>query len=417
MSLFSKASLIITPNAYKGGISQGTLYSIVPNDGSNDFAVQRASTATRVNSNGLLETVANNVIRIDYMNNYPTILTESSGTNLNKRSNEFSNVFYTKQGTTATASSTDFTTSAKAFLLAETAVTGLHRCYSSDATIFKTSFLKYTTSCFFKKGSGAAAPDIVRLVTGSTLVNFANFNITTGTVLYVSTGVTASITPYSNGWYRCSITAFPGAATTLEQIQFTNNTNSTAAPNSITYAGDVNRDVFIAGLQSELGDIPTTYIPTIASTVTRISDRLAMTALTAKSFFIDFNYNINAPIGGFLLTFVYNYFTYLAISDNKVYLDQYYNDDGNFITISSIADTTNLLPRNKAAFKYYDTGGGIYRMKLFVNGVLIGEASDPIYADSFYTNDIGALNNTINSVLYFDEVLTDQELINLTTIS
>jgi hypothetical protein len=54
MSLLDTASLILTPNAYK----EGTLYSVIPSDGSGDMSVVRATSATRVNSEGLIEVVS-----------------------------------------------------------------------------------------------------------------------------------------------------------------------------------------------------------------------------------------------------------------------------------------------------------------------------------------------------------------------
>jgi hypothetical protein len=79
MSLFNDASLIVTPNGYKAG----KLYSIVPSSGAGDFGVTRATTATRVNSSGLIESVASNVPRLDYSNgSCPSILVEPQRTNL-----------------------------------------------------------------------------------------------------------------------------------------------------------------------------------------------------------------------------------------------------------------------------------------------------------------------------------------------
>jgi hypothetical protein len=57
MSLLDTASLIVTPNGYK----EGTLYSVIPSDGSGDMSVVRATTATRVNSAGLVELVPYNL--------------------------------------------------------------------------------------------------------------------------------------------------------------------------------------------------------------------------------------------------------------------------------------------------------------------------------------------------------------------
>jgi hypothetical protein len=54
MSLLDTASLVLTPNAYK----EGKLYSVIPSDGSGDFTFTRATSATRVNAEGLIETAS-----------------------------------------------------------------------------------------------------------------------------------------------------------------------------------------------------------------------------------------------------------------------------------------------------------------------------------------------------------------------
>ena len=75
MSLFESASLVVTPNAYKAG----TLYAIK----GADLTVTRATSATRVNANGVIETVGANVPRLDYSNgSCPSILVEPQRTNL-----------------------------------------------------------------------------------------------------------------------------------------------------------------------------------------------------------------------------------------------------------------------------------------------------------------------------------------------
>ena len=68
MSLLDTASLIVTPNGYK----EGKLYSVIPSDGSGDLSVTRATTATRVNSQGLVELVPYNLLQYseDFSNAY-----------------------------------------------------------------------------------------------------------------------------------------------------------------------------------------------------------------------------------------------------------------------------------------------------------------------------------------------------------
>lgn len=71
-------SLMITPNAVKAG----KLYSIIPTNGAGDLDVVRATSATRVNSAGLIETVGNNIARLDYSNgSCPSILVEPQRSN------------------------------------------------------------------------------------------------------------------------------------------------------------------------------------------------------------------------------------------------------------------------------------------------------------------------------------------------
>lgn len=78
MSLLTQASLVLTPNAYKAN----KLYSIIPSSGSGDMVTTRATTATRVNSSGVIESVATGIPRLDYTGSVPSILLEPQRTNL-----------------------------------------------------------------------------------------------------------------------------------------------------------------------------------------------------------------------------------------------------------------------------------------------------------------------------------------------
>jgi len=59
MSLIDEASLVQIPSGYK----EDKLYSIIPSDGSGDFNFSRASTATRVNAEGLIEEMPYNLLQ------------------------------------------------------------------------------------------------------------------------------------------------------------------------------------------------------------------------------------------------------------------------------------------------------------------------------------------------------------------
>ena len=63
--MYDKASLALIPSGTKAG-STDNLYSVLPANGNGDFNATRGSTATRVNKDGLIESVATNVPRLDY---------------------------------------------------------------------------------------------------------------------------------------------------------------------------------------------------------------------------------------------------------------------------------------------------------------------------------------------------------------
>jgi hypothetical protein len=79
MSLLNEASFLVTPNGYK----EDKLYAAIPTNGNGDMTVTRATTATRVDENDLISSVASNVPRIDYTGGgCPSILLEPQRTNL-----------------------------------------------------------------------------------------------------------------------------------------------------------------------------------------------------------------------------------------------------------------------------------------------------------------------------------------------
>jgi hypothetical protein len=86
--LLNKASIILTPTGYKAG----TLYNVAPIDEPyEDFDFARTSTATRINSSGLVSNVATGVPRISYDSNGDNghILLEPTSTNLIPYSEDF----------------------------------------------------------------------------------------------------------------------------------------------------------------------------------------------------------------------------------------------------------------------------------------------------------------------------------------
>jgi len=74
---------LYVPSGYKAG----TAYGVLPNEANADFALVRGSAGTRINADGLIESMDTNVPRLDYTNgSCPTLLTEPERINLAKTS-------------------------------------------------------------------------------------------------------------------------------------------------------------------------------------------------------------------------------------------------------------------------------------------------------------------------------------------
>lgn len=227
----------------------------------------RSSTATFVGSNGLIQTAAVNTPRLDYdpVTRAPKgLLIEEQRTNLLTYSEQFNGNWTTSRASISanTAASPDGTQTADA-IVEDTTAADSHAIYRS-ATLTAAA---HTLSVFVK----ANGRDWIYLVCTAGTNAGAYFNISNGTVGTVSSGYTASIVAYGNGWYRCSIAFTATAATWYPNIYLATGDNSTI------YTGDGTSGVIVWGAQLEAGAFATSYIPTVASQVTRTADVATIT--------------------------------------------------------------------------------------------------------------------------------------------
>ena len=119
----------------------------------------------------------------------------------------------------------------------------------------------------------------LRLFNGATQVGLAYYNLSTGATGTVTAG-TAAITSVGNGWYRCALTAtLAASASCTADIQLAN------ADNTNSFAGNAFSGVTLWGAQVELGAFATSYIPTVASQVTRAADAASMTGTNFSSWY------------------------------------------------------------------------------------------------------------------------------------
>ena len=249
-----------------------------------DFTFTRATTATRVNASGLIESVASGVLRLDYpvTGGCPAALIEPAATNLAWHSQTWATgtnwLLFNTTTATGTSGTIDPLGTNTANAISPTSANGTHSVVSNNSTaITFTSGTIYTQSGFFKQGTGSAGRYVQLTFSGSrfTQAGYANFDLQTGALVAsggtADTNRAASIENYGNGWYRCRFTATcdnggTGAGTNYVLITASGDVRA-ASFTGVT--GDV---LYGWGAQLETGAIPTSYIPTTAASATRTAD-------------------------------------------------------------------------------------------------------------------------------------------------
>jgi hypothetical protein len=243
----------------------------------------RASSGTRVNSSGIIESVTSNLPRFDYdpVTLAPKgLLIEEQRTNLLTYSSEFDNAAWVKGAgvtvTTNAITAPDNTTTADKFNYSGAALTPSQTIASTTTT--------YTVSAYVKSSNTSFCRLRIAAVGGSATVSGPYFNIATGVVS--SAGVATadfgsflpSITSVGNGWYRISVTF-----TVLSVL--TSITYGIVAAQTSDGASAAGDELYAWGAQLEAGAFPTSYIPTTSATVTRAADNASMVGSNFSSWY------------------------------------------------------------------------------------------------------------------------------------
>lgn len=202
---------------------------------------------------------------------------EEQRTNLVTYSEQFDNGAWAKGAATVTtniAIAPDGTLTADK--LAENTANAFHNVYvNRSCTVGEV----LTRSVYVKAGERTWAGLYVQ--DGAGVDFFAYLNLSTGVLGTVSAGVTASVQNVGNGWYRFSVTRT--VAATFNSAVFS--VFPTTGDNTVTYTGNGFSGIYIWGAQLEAGAFPTSYIPTVASQVTRAADSAVMTGANFSSWY------------------------------------------------------------------------------------------------------------------------------------
>jgi hypothetical protein len=374
-------SLLIVPDRYKAS----KLYSQIPDNGAGDFTVVRNTTATRVDALGLIESVAANVPRLDYTGGgCPGLLVEPAATNLLLRSEEFNVSPWANRAlpiiTANNAIAPNGTMSADSFNVSDSGLSGRIQVVALGAGT-------YTFSCYIKRNASSVVGAAMRL-----------------RVIADGSTIQQVIAP-TNDWVRYSLTFTAAVGVTLAEVLNSNINHFDAW-----------------GAQLETGSVATSYIPTVASTVTRNADVISRSSVsgligqTAGTLYAEIN--LSKLTGSrYIIAILVNSTNYFAIRTNasNAFIFRYRNG-GSETTIPSIPNVSNSSTGIfKLALAYQD---GNYAAA--VNGTVYPSTASGIFpSGTFETVDLSfttPLNDRISAAAIYTTRLDNATLSQLTML-
>jgi len=388
------------------------------------FTTTRNSIATRVNKEGLIEVVGNDIPRIDYTDSTDGVfLLENSATNFITYSEDFSDAYWNKFDSSVTSGFVSPDGSTNAFKLIEGNTNTQHGLLRSNFPIN----VQRTLSVFVKKGENERF----------FISDYNKFGYTIGVIFNLTSGTIESnqndsiylnpkIEPYLNGWYKCSVT---WTNTTGLTVPFFGN----AILGTNSYQGDGVSGLYVFGAQFEEASYSTSYIPTQGSAVTRLADACSQTppngviGQTEGTMYAEIDFKskpeAGSPIVG-IMTLNNNVNNLqnciiLGIERQSGGINRFYPfvQVGNS-TVAYITGGTLTDGNYKVAFAYKQND-----FILYVNGVQIGTdtngavpTTSQVLVGERYNGDTSKIADGIKETKLYNTRLTNAELAALTTI-
>ena len=284
--------------------------------------------------------------------------------------------------------------------LVENTATGQHENYQ----VFTLTTTPYTDSVYLKSAGRTWAWVTIQDVSELG----AYFDLTNGVLGTVAAGVTATITSVGNGWYRCSV-----SRTTASSGICYLNIYIASANNSASYTGDGFSGIYIWGAQLEALAFPTSYIPTVASQVTRSADLAVMTGTNFSSWYNNaqgtFFGSVNIPT----TTLVYSG----IINSQSVLGYGVYANGAN--GVSSVFGA-NAVNQTFGANQNFATSYTTISLALSASGQAVSVATSGIGSQQITSLQIGLssypryLNGYIKKIQYYPIAVTNAQLQALT---
>jgi len=262
---------------YPSGYKANKIYSQKPTNGTGDLTFTRASTATRVNSSGLIESVASGVPRIDYLNGCGQLLLEPQRTNLITYSEDLGTLKWFAQNGTLVIGGSGLLfkkPSANSIKYEATGV-GYNQMYFNNGSNFTTIGNDYAERFYLKVGSDIPYIYIQHSAVGG--VNFSVINNITKTIKSTNVNVNSFDVEFlQDDWMLITTTL-----TATYAVQYASKPYFSNSSTSYSNGVPIGTTAYMTCSQFEEGSHATSYISTAGSTVTRLQDVSYTTGLSS----------------------------------------------------------------------------------------------------------------------------------------